>query len=76
MDEVAKMTDTITATVRSADEYRKQAADCREQSGALPTRITKKIGSRLLGNGKTWPRWRKRTSKRERRRDGRKATTP
>jgi hypothetical protein len=26
------MTDTITATVRSADEYRTQAADCREQS--------------------------------------------
>jgi hypothetical protein len=36
MDEVAKMTDTITATVRSADEYRKQAADCREQSGRAP----------------------------------------
>jgi hypothetical protein len=30
------MTDTITATVRSADEYRIQAEDCREQSERAP----------------------------------------
>ena len=76
MDEVAKMTDTITATVRSADEYRKRRRIAENNPDVLPTRIIKKIGSRLLGNGKTWPRWRKRTSMQERRRDGRKATTP
>jgi hypothetical protein len=36
MDEVVTMTDTITATVRSAVEYRTQAADCREQSERAP----------------------------------------
>jgi hypothetical protein len=30
------MTGTIIATVRSADEYRTQAADCREQSERAP----------------------------------------
>ena len=49
MDEVAKMTDTITATVRSADEYRKQAADCREQSGRAPNPHHKENWLKIAG---------------------------
>jgi hypothetical protein len=53
MDEVVTITDTIIATVRSADEYRTQAADCANNPNVLPMRITNKIGSISLRNGKT-----------------------
>ena len=49
MDEVAKMTDTITATVRTADEYRRQAADCREQSERAPNPCHKENWLKIAG---------------------------
>ena len=74
--EVLTMSDTLTATVHAADQYRKMAADCREQSERAPNSHHKENWLKLPDNGKTWLRRRKRTANQEGHRDGWKAARP
>jgi hypothetical protein len=47
--EVLTMSDTLTATVHAADQYRKMAADCREQSERAPNSHHKENWLKIAG---------------------------